>query len=81
MNRLPTVGKATNDDNPEPGVSAAGGVRLSYLICATPRTGSNFLCENLQAVGVAGRPDDYFWNPPFWQQQWGVSTLGCHLQE
>jgi LPS sulfotransferase NodH len=29
-------------------------------------------------VGVAGRPDDYFWNPPFWQQHWGVSTFPAY---
>ena len=48
---------------------------LSYLVCATPRSGSSFLCEVLSNTGVAGRPDDYFWNPPFWFAQWGVTEF------
>ena len=48
---------------------------LSYLVCATPRSGSSFLCEVLSNTGVAGRPDDYFWNPPFWFADWGVTDF------
>jgi LPS sulfotransferase NodH len=33
----------------------------SYLVCATPRSGSTLLCETLEATGVAGRPREYFW--------------------
>lgn len=32
----------------------------SYLICATPRTGSTLLCGLLTSSGVAGRPASYF---------------------
>jgi LPS sulfotransferase NodH len=32
----------------------------SYLICATPRTGSTLLCGLLESSGVAGRPASYF---------------------
>jgi LPS sulfotransferase NodH len=32
----------------------------SYLICATPRTGSTLLCGLLKSSGVAGRPASYF---------------------
>src|SRR3954471_2058841 len=32
----------------------------SYLVCATPRSGSTLLCELLAATGVAGRPQEYF---------------------
>jgi trehalose 2-sulfotransferase len=32
----------------------------SYLICATPRTGSTLLCGLLASSGVAGRPASYF---------------------
>lgn len=35
-------------------------VPLSYLVCATPRSGSTLLCEGLKATGVAGRPEEYF---------------------
>src|SRR5437870_4346527 len=36
-------------------------IRLAYVMCATPRSGSNWLCELLRATGVAGRPDEYLW--------------------
>jgi trehalose 2-sulfotransferase len=32
----------------------------SYLVCATPRSGSTLLCEMLERTGVAGRPREYF---------------------
>jgi LPS sulfotransferase NodH len=32
----------------------------SYLVCATPRSGSTLLCATLEATGVAGRPREYF---------------------
>lgn len=32
----------------------------SYLICATPRTGSTLLCGLLKSSGVAGNPASYF---------------------
>jgi LPS sulfotransferase NodH len=37
---------------------------VSYLVCATPRTGSSLLCDLLTATGVAGRPDEYFTDNP-----------------
>jgi LPS sulfotransferase NodH len=36
------------------------GVTLTYLACATPRSGSTLLCETLKATGRAGRPEEYF---------------------
>ena len=35
-------------------------VTTSYLVCATPRSGSTLFCEALAATGVAGRPAEYF---------------------
>jgi LPS sulfotransferase NodH len=35
-------------------------VTLTYLVCATPRSGSTLLCETLKATGLAGRPEEYF---------------------
>jgi trehalose 2-sulfotransferase len=32
----------------------------SYLVCATPRSGSTLLCETLEQTGVAGRPREFF---------------------
>jgi LPS sulfotransferase NodH len=34
--------------------------KRSYLVCATPRSGSTLLCESLELTGVAGRPREYF---------------------
>lgn len=33
---------------------------LSYLVCATPRSGSTLLCRLLDETGVAGHPEEYF---------------------
>lgn len=33
---------------------------ISYLICATPRSGSTLLCEALDNTGLAGHPKEYF---------------------
>ena len=33
---------------------------LSYLVCATPRSGSTLLCHALDRTGIAGRPAEYF---------------------
>lgn len=33
----------------------------SYFVCATPRSGSWFLCGLLASTGVAGRPHEWFW--------------------
>jgi trehalose 2-sulfotransferase len=38
----------------------APAIRSSYLVCATPRSGSTLLCKLLAATGVAGRPEEYF---------------------
>jgi LPS sulfotransferase NodH len=32
----------------------------SYLVCATPRSGSTLVCHGLEETGVAGRPEEYF---------------------
>jgi LPS sulfotransferase NodH len=33
---------------------------ISYLVCATPRSGSTLLCEALTNTGLAGYPKEYF---------------------
>jgi LPS sulfotransferase NodH len=35
-------------------------VTASYLVCATPRSGSTLLCETLSKTGVAGNPLEFF---------------------
>ena len=32
----------------------------SYLVCATPRSGSTLVCKALGETGVAGRPEEYY---------------------
>ena len=32
----------------------------SYLVCATPRSGSTLLCDLLDQTGLAGHPEEYF---------------------
>lgn len=34
--------------------------KRSYLVCATPRSGSTLVCKALRDTGVAGRPEEYF---------------------
>ena len=34
--------------------------RLSYLVCAMPRSGSTLLCHLLDQTGIAGHPQEYF---------------------
>jgi LPS sulfotransferase NodH len=50
----------TSTQVPLPPELAALRPRTSYLLCATPRSGSTLLCDLLQATGIAGRPEEYF---------------------
>jgi LPS sulfotransferase NodH len=47
-----------------------------YFICATPRTGSNLVCEALAKTGMAGVPDEYFgsMHVPRWKERWQVES-------
>jgi LPS sulfotransferase NodH len=49
----------------------------SYLICASPRSGSGLLAGVLRSSGVAGSPEEYFWrgDMPAWRERWGVVLL------
>lgn len=40
-----------------------GFAERGYVICATPRTGSYFLCDLLRSTGCLGRPHEYFGGP------------------
>ncbi|MCY4013021.1 MAG: Stf0 family sulfotransferase, partial [Gammaproteobacteria bacterium] len=46
----------------------------SYLVCATPRTGSTLLCGLLASTQVAGRPESYFREPDerLWAARWDI---------
>ena len=47
----------------------------SYIICATPRSGSTLLCDLLAETGVAGRPNSYYRPQSIleWARRWDVS--------
>src|SRR6478735_8160925 len=38
----------------------SGKPNSSYLVCATPRSGSTLVCHALEETGIAGRPEEYF---------------------
>ena len=54
----------------------------SYLICATPRTGSSLLCGLLDSTGIAGHPESYFrrQDEREFAARWGIArTVQRHL--
>ena len=52
------------------------------MICATPRTGTNLLCEALAKTGVTGRPDEYFGHMHVqrWKKKWQVESAVDYIQ-
>lgn len=46
----------------------------SYIICATPRSGSTLLCDLLASTRVAGKPHSYYRDEDasYWAELWGV---------
>jgi len=46
----------------------------SYLICATPRSGSTLLCGLLRSTGIAGRPESCFRRDDLggYADRWGI---------
>jgi trehalose 2-sulfotransferase len=46
----------------------------TYLLCATPRTGSTLLCGLLASTDLAGNPESYFREPDLLDRarQWGI---------
>jgi len=50
----------------------------SYVICATPRSGSTLLCDMLTDTGIAGSPDSFFRRESFldWADYFGVPVAG-----
>jgi len=46
----------------QPSAPGGGEIRRGYAICATQRSGSNYLCQLLSSTDLLGRPLDYF-NP------------------
>jgi LPS sulfotransferase NodH len=55
--------------------------RLSYFVCATPRSGSYLLCDLLKATGVAGAPTEYVsvTYENHWMPIWKTATYRDYL--
>jgi LPS sulfotransferase NodH len=55
----------------------------SYVVCATPRSGSSLLDEALKNTGIMGIPDEYFLprNQCQWQRDWNTPTFSEYLTE
>jgi|CXWL01.1.fsa_nt_gi LPS sulfotransferase NodH len=55
--------------------------RVSFVICATPRSGSTLLCHGLWVSGIGGRPAEYFnhlrYRPLL--DRWRCHTLSSRL--
>lgn len=48
----------------------------SYLLCATPRSGSTLLCDLLKDTGLAGAPNSFYrqLSIPDWVADWGITV-------
>ncbi|MEH6488264.1 Stf0 family sulfotransferase [Hyphomonas oceanitis] len=59
-------------DTPSPTPSASP---PSWILCATPRTGSTLLCSLLESTGVAGHPQSWFRRQDMGRMahEWGVT--------
>ena len=54
--------------------------RTTYLILATPRSGSTLLGQGLQASGLAGDPKEFFGHKmAYWMERWGTPRLPAYV--
>jgi trehalose 2-sulfotransferase len=54
--------------------------QTSYLVLATPRSGSTLLGQGLQASRLAGDPKEFFGHKmSFWMERWRTPTLPAYL--
>src|SRR5688500_10562399 len=54
--------------------------QTSYLVLATPRSGSTLLGQGLQASGLAGDPKEFFGQKmPYWMERWDTPTLPAYV--
>ncbi len=57
--------------------------QLSYLVCGSHRSGTNFFCSLLESSSIAGRPREYF-QPEFMNQNmadWNAPSLSAYIEE
>ena len=51
----------------------------TYLVLATPRSGSTLLGQGLQASGLAGDPKEFFGHKmPYWMERWRTPSLPAY---
>lgn len=54
----------------------------SYLVIATPRSGSTLLGQGLQASGVAGEPREFFGHKmAHWMERWDTPELPAYVAQ
>jgi LPS sulfotransferase NodH len=54
----------------------------SYLVIATPRSGSTLLGQGLQASGVAGEPREFFGHKmAHWMERWNTPGLAAYVAQ
>jgi LPS sulfotransferase NodH len=54
--------------------------QTSYLVLATPRSGSTLLGQGLQASGLAGDPKEFFGHKmPYWMERWQTPALPAYV--
>jgi LPS sulfotransferase NodH len=54
----------------------------SYLVIATPRSGSTLLGQGLQASGVAGEPREFFGHKmAHWMERWNTPELPAYVAQ
>ncbi|MEO9139202.1 MAG: Stf0 family sulfotransferase, partial [Jatrophihabitans sp.] len=65
-----------------PGQEAVTVARSSYVLCATPRTGSYLVADLMRKTGRAGNPTEYFsaGYQQHWTPRWRVSTYPEYLK-
>lgn len=72
MQRPPVGGPAGRRSARNPRRDSGAGLTRTYIVAATPRTGSSLLCEGLWETEIAGRPGEVF-APDFrhlWYRHW-----------
>jgi LPS sulfotransferase NodH len=54
----------------------------TYIICATPRSGSSVLCEGLKNTFLAGRPEEYFntESERIWRAKWKIDSSDSYFR-
>jgi trehalose 2-sulfotransferase len=60
--------------------TVATGPTASYLICCLPRSGSWLMADGLKATGVAGVPEEYYWDEfhEDYLGKWGYPHIGTY---